>query len=214
MQTIPFRMDKQGGSPVQRKELYPVSWDRPWWNIIWEKECMWLGQQKLTQRCKSTVIKFKNVKKNQNKTKNKPKRQNLPKTPRKMANKFWESALRCHNLLFPSCNYYCRQLTAPRSCLSVCVWVCVCVCVCVCVHVCSLRHRFPLYPHPVVCVCESFLCFWGRFNEHTRTMLTMNFMKGESPKNEFVAKGFYPDSLKKKKKKGAFLFFWEYSPQQ
>ena len=25
MQTIPFRMDKQGGSPVQRKELYPVS---------------------------------------------------------------------------------------------------------------------------------------------------------------------------------------------
>ena len=112
-----------------------------------------------------------------------------------MASKCWESAGRGHNLLFPSCSYYCRQLTSPRACLSVCVWVCVCVCVCV-----HVRHRFPLYPHPVVRVCESLLCIWGRFKEHTCTMLTMNFMKGESPKNEFVAKGFYPDSLKKKKK--------------
>ena len=33
------RMNKQQGPTVQHRELYPVSWDRPWWKILWEKEC-------------------------------------------------------------------------------------------------------------------------------------------------------------------------------
>ena len=28
IQTITFRMDKQGGPAVQNRELYPISWDR------------------------------------------------------------------------------------------------------------------------------------------------------------------------------------------
>ena len=38
--TITFRIKKQWGLKVQYRELYPISWDRTWWKIIWEKECM------------------------------------------------------------------------------------------------------------------------------------------------------------------------------
>ena len=34
LQTITFRMDKQGGPAVQHRKLYPISWDRPLWKII------------------------------------------------------------------------------------------------------------------------------------------------------------------------------------
>ena len=40
MQTITFRMDKQWGLTVQHRELYPVSWDRPWEKTVWEKDCV------------------------------------------------------------------------------------------------------------------------------------------------------------------------------
>ena len=54
---------QQWGSTAQHRELYPSSWDRPWWKIIWEKEKkyiyththLWLGhcdvEQKWTQHC-------------------------------------------------------------------------------------------------------------------------------------------------------------------
>ena len=66
----PFQM--KGGSirklrswscAIQHRELDPGSWDRLWWEIIREKECLWdawLGhyavQQKWTQHCKSTIL--------------------------------------------------------------------------------------------------------------------------------------------------------------
>ena len=34
MQTITFRMDKQQGPTVQHRELYLISWDRPWWKEL------------------------------------------------------------------------------------------------------------------------------------------------------------------------------------
>ena len=34
MQTITFRIYKQRGPTIQYKELYPISWDRPQWKII------------------------------------------------------------------------------------------------------------------------------------------------------------------------------------
>ena len=66
MQTIAFGMDKQWDSAVQHKELYLIIW---WWNMMEDnvKKRMymdvWLGQfavqQKLTEQCKSTIIKNK-----------------------------------------------------------------------------------------------------------------------------------------------------------
>ena len=62
MQTMTFRMNKQWGPTIQHRELYPISWERLWWKIIEEKECIyvWLGhfaiQQKLAQYCKSTIL--------------------------------------------------------------------------------------------------------------------------------------------------------------
>ena len=78
------------GSPtVQHRELYPISWDRPWWKIAWvgkknvwgnnlkiflknkkwlsqkkkKNVYIWLGhyaaQQKVTQHCKSTILRKK-----------------------------------------------------------------------------------------------------------------------------------------------------------
>ena len=52
-----YYMYKQWAPTVQHRGLYLVSWDRPWWKIIWERECIyvWLDhyavQQKLTQHC-------------------------------------------------------------------------------------------------------------------------------------------------------------------
>ena len=43
MQTIPFRMDKQWGPTVQHRELDPISWDRTWWKIVWEKRCKYMS---------------------------------------------------------------------------------------------------------------------------------------------------------------------------
>ena len=40
MQTITFRMGNQWSPTIQNKELYPISWDRTWWKIVWEKECV------------------------------------------------------------------------------------------------------------------------------------------------------------------------------
>ena len=40
MQTITFRMDKQWGPTVHHRELYAVCWDRSWWKMVWEKECV------------------------------------------------------------------------------------------------------------------------------------------------------------------------------
>ena len=37
-----FRMDKQWGPSLQHRELYPVSWDRTWWKIVQEKECVYV----------------------------------------------------------------------------------------------------------------------------------------------------------------------------
>ena len=37
-----WRMEKQWGLTIQHRELYPVSWDRPWWKIVWEKECIYV----------------------------------------------------------------------------------------------------------------------------------------------------------------------------
>ena len=59
-QTVTFRMDKQGGPTVQHRELYLVSWDRPWWKIRKRMYIyVWLGhfaiEQKLAQHCKSTI---------------------------------------------------------------------------------------------------------------------------------------------------------------
>ena len=77
MQTIALEMDKQWDSAVYHRELYLVTCDPTWW-IMWEKECVcvcvyiyvciyiyimfvWLGhfavQQKLIDKCKSTIIK-------------------------------------------------------------------------------------------------------------------------------------------------------------
>ena len=41
MQTITFWVDKQWGPSVQHRELYPIFWDRTWWKIVWEKECVY-----------------------------------------------------------------------------------------------------------------------------------------------------------------------------
>ena len=37
-----FRMDKQQSPTILHRELYPVSWDRPWWKTVWEKECIYI----------------------------------------------------------------------------------------------------------------------------------------------------------------------------
>ena len=42
VQTITFRMGKQWGPTVQHRELYPVSWERPRWKLVWEKECLYM----------------------------------------------------------------------------------------------------------------------------------------------------------------------------
>ena len=44
MQTITFGMDKQWGRTVQHRELYPISWVRIWWKIVWKKMyiCMYV----------------------------------------------------------------------------------------------------------------------------------------------------------------------------
>ena len=34
--------DKHWGPTVQHRELDPISWERIWWKIIWEKECMYM----------------------------------------------------------------------------------------------------------------------------------------------------------------------------
>ena len=39
---ITFRMDKQWGPIVQHRGLYPISWGRTWWKIVWEKECIYV----------------------------------------------------------------------------------------------------------------------------------------------------------------------------
>lgn len=36
-----FRMDKQGGPAVEHKELCPISWHRPGWETMWERERMY-----------------------------------------------------------------------------------------------------------------------------------------------------------------------------
>ena len=38
MQMVIFRIDKQGGPAVYHSEPYPITYDRTWWKIIWEKE--------------------------------------------------------------------------------------------------------------------------------------------------------------------------------
>ena len=42
MQTITFNTDKQWHPIVQHRELWPISWVRPQWKIIWEKECVYM----------------------------------------------------------------------------------------------------------------------------------------------------------------------------
>ena len=43
------------------RELFPISWDRTWWKVVWEKDVYmrmtgpYAVQQKLTQHCKSTM---------------------------------------------------------------------------------------------------------------------------------------------------------------
>ena len=58
-QTTTFRMDKQWGPAIQHRELYPVSWDRTWWKIIWQGMYVYRGhfavQWKLAQYCKSIL---------------------------------------------------------------------------------------------------------------------------------------------------------------
>jgi len=50
---------------VQHKELYPISWDKPWWKRIQKIMCICIYlshfdvQQKLTQHCKSTILQQK-----------------------------------------------------------------------------------------------------------------------------------------------------------
>ena len=52
------------GNYVQSLDLCAVSWDRTWWKIIWEKECVCVCvcrdhhavQQKLTQNGKLTIL--------------------------------------------------------------------------------------------------------------------------------------------------------------
>ena len=66
-------MVRPWGSPVQLRELYPVSWDRTWWNIVWEKECVyththtneWLSLcciAKIDTTIKSSMLQFKKLK--------------------------------------------------------------------------------------------------------------------------------------------------------
>ena len=61
---IACRIDKQWGPDVQHRELYPITCDRAWEKITWEKECIyvWLGhfavQQILTEQCKSAIIRI------------------------------------------------------------------------------------------------------------------------------------------------------------
>ena len=38
MQNITLRINKQWGPAVQHRELYPISCDRTWGKIVWEKE--------------------------------------------------------------------------------------------------------------------------------------------------------------------------------
>ena len=64
MQTLALRVDKPWGPAVQHRELYPITWDGTWWRRMWEKRMyiyVWLGhfavQQKLTEHCKSAVVK-------------------------------------------------------------------------------------------------------------------------------------------------------------
>ena len=82
MQTIAFGVDKQWDPAIKLRELYLVTCDGTWWRIMWEKKicvcvcvcmcvcvsvcvcvCIWLGQfavqQKLTEHCKSTIVKKK-----------------------------------------------------------------------------------------------------------------------------------------------------------
>ena len=42
MQTIPLRMNKQCGLTVQHRELCPISWVRTWWEILWEKQWVYM----------------------------------------------------------------------------------------------------------------------------------------------------------------------------
>ena len=36
------RLDKQWSLIVQCRELYPISWVRTWWKIVWEKKCVYM----------------------------------------------------------------------------------------------------------------------------------------------------------------------------
>ena len=33
---------EQWGPTAQHRELYPISWDRTWWKIVWKKECTYI----------------------------------------------------------------------------------------------------------------------------------------------------------------------------
>ena len=57
MQIMAFRMDKQWGPAVQHSKLYPISWARTWWKIIWDKECIyvWLAYFAIQQTLAQTV---------------------------------------------------------------------------------------------------------------------------------------------------------------
>ena len=62
MQTIIHRMGKQKALTVEHRELYSVSYDKPWWKRIWKRMLIYVElkhfavPQKLTQSCKSTKL--------------------------------------------------------------------------------------------------------------------------------------------------------------
>ena len=59
MQTVTFRMNRQWGPAIQHRELCPITCDGTWKRV---RTDVWLDQfavqQKLTEQCKSTIIKF------------------------------------------------------------------------------------------------------------------------------------------------------------
>ena len=42
MQTVACRVGRQQSPTLGRRELYPVSWDGPWWKTIFKEKCIYM----------------------------------------------------------------------------------------------------------------------------------------------------------------------------
>ena len=94
MQTITIWMYKQWSPTVQPLGLYPFSWDKIWWKIVREKECVWGASLCCIAEIDTTLwINYTLIKKIK-------KKRNLPLW--KFPNGNWLSVFECnfHKLMF------------------------------------------------------------------------------------------------------------------